>query len=81
MGWSLGGFRLMLQSSAFDSVALDPFAFQQDSLASAEVDVARGRPRFCKVRRTGKCRFEGLLGDNFPIYFELKIFLRSLWSG
>jgi hypothetical protein len=31
----------MLQSSLFDGVAFDPFAFQQDGLASAEVDVGR----------------------------------------
>jgi hypothetical protein len=31
----------MLQSSLFDGVSFDPFAFQQDSLASAEVDVGR----------------------------------------
>jgi hypothetical protein len=40
-GWSLGGFRVMLQSSLFDSVAFDPFAFQQDGLASVEVDIGR----------------------------------------
>ena len=34
---SLGGFQLMLQSSQFDSVAFDPFSFQKDGLASAEV--------------------------------------------
>jgi len=38
---SLGGFQLMLQSSQFDSVAFDPFSFQKDGLASAEVDVGR----------------------------------------
>ena len=31
----------MLQSSQFDSVAFDPFSFQKDGLASAEVDVGR----------------------------------------
>jgi hypothetical protein len=31
----------MLQSSLFDGVAFDPFAFQQDSLSSAEVDGIR----------------------------------------
>ena len=40
-GWSLGDFRVMLQSSLFDGVAFDPFAFQQDGLASVEVDVGR----------------------------------------
>ena len=29
----------MLQSSQFDGVAFDPFSFQKDGLASAEVDV------------------------------------------
>ena len=38
---SLGGFQLMLQSSQFDGVAFDPFSFQKDGLASAEVDVGR----------------------------------------
>ena len=28
-GWSLGGFRLVLQSSLFDGVAFDPFSFQK----------------------------------------------------
>jgi hypothetical protein len=28
-----------VQSSLFDGVAFDPFAFQQDGLASVEVDV------------------------------------------
>jgi MFS family permease len=32
---------MMLQSSLFDVVAFDPFAFQQNGLASAEVDVGR----------------------------------------
>ena len=41
-GWSLGGFRLVLQSSLFDGVAFDPFSFQKDGLAAAEVDVGRG---------------------------------------
>ena len=31
----------MLQSSLFDGVAFDPFAFQQEGMASAEVDVGR----------------------------------------
>jgi len=31
----------MLQSSLFDGVAFDPFSFQEDGLASAEVDVSR----------------------------------------
>ena len=31
----------MLQSSLFDGVAFDPFSFQKDGLASAEVDVGR----------------------------------------
>src|SRR6516225_1595003 len=39
LGLSLGGFQLMLQSSLFDGVAFDPFSFQEDGLASAEVDV------------------------------------------
>jgi len=39
LGLRLGGFQLMLQSSQFDGVAFDPFSFQKDGLASAEVDV------------------------------------------
>ena len=35
--WSLGGFRVVFQSSLFDGVAFDPFSFQEDGLASAEV--------------------------------------------
>jgi hypothetical protein len=35
--WSLGGFRVVFQSSLFDGVAFDPFSFQDDGLASAEV--------------------------------------------
>ena len=31
----------MLQSSQFDGVAFDPFSFQKDGSASAEVDVGR----------------------------------------
>ena len=38
-GWSLGGFQLVLQSSLFDGVGFDPFSFEEDGLASAEVDV------------------------------------------
>ena len=41
LGLRLGGFQLMLQSSQFDGVAFDPFSFQKDGLASAEVDVGR----------------------------------------
>ena len=33
----------MLQSSLFDGVAFDPFSFEEDGLASAEVDVGRGQ--------------------------------------
>jgi hypothetical protein len=40
-GWSLGGFRVVFQSSLFDGVAFDSFSFQEDGLASAEVDVGR----------------------------------------
>ena len=40
-GWSLGGFQLVLQSSLFDGVGFDPFSFEEDGLASAEVDVGR----------------------------------------
>jgi hypothetical protein len=43
LDWSLGGFQPVLQSSLFDGVAFDPFPFQEDGLASAEVDV--GRPQ------------------------------------
>ena len=41
LGLSLGCFQLMLQSSLFDGVAFDPFSFQEDGSASAEVDVGR----------------------------------------
>jgi hypothetical protein len=41
-GWSLGGFRVVFQSSLIDGVAFDPFSFQKDGLAAAEVDVGRG---------------------------------------
>ena len=41
LGLRLGNFQLMLQSSQFDGVAFDPFSFQKDGLASAEVDVGR----------------------------------------
>jgi hypothetical protein len=37
----LGGFQLMFQSSLSDGVAFDPFSFQKDGSASAEVDVGR----------------------------------------
>ena len=40
-GLRLGSFQPMLQSSQFDGVAFDPFSFQKDGLASAEVDVGR----------------------------------------
>jgi hypothetical protein len=30
LGWRLGGFQLMLQSSLSDGVAFDPFSFQKD---------------------------------------------------
>jgi hypothetical protein len=32
---------VVLQSSSFDGVALDPFALKQDGLAASEVDVGR----------------------------------------
>ena len=38
-GWSLSGFRVVLQSSLLDGVAFDPFSFQEDGPVSAEVDV------------------------------------------
>ena len=41
LGLSLGGFQLMFQSSLSDGVAFDPFSFQKDGSASAEVDVSR----------------------------------------
>ena len=41
LGLRLGSFQPMLQSSQFDGVAFDPFSFQKDGLASAEVDVGR----------------------------------------
>jgi hypothetical protein len=42
-GFSLGGFALVLQSSSFDGVALDPFTLKQDGLAASEVDIGRGQ--------------------------------------
>ena len=41
LGLRLGGFQLMFQSSLSDGVAFDPFSFQKDGSASAEVDVGR----------------------------------------
>ena len=38
-GWSLSGFRVVLQSSLLDGVAFDAFSFQEDGPVSAEVDV------------------------------------------
>ena len=38
LGLRLGGFQLMFQSSLSDGVAFDPFSFQKDGSASAEVD-------------------------------------------
>ena len=38
-GWSLSGFRMVLQSSLLDGVAFDPFSFHEDGPVSAEVDV------------------------------------------
>jgi hypothetical protein len=37
----LCGVAAVLQASGFDSVAFDPFSFQQDGLAAPEVDVSR----------------------------------------
>ena len=39
----LCGLAAMLQASGFDGVAFDPFSFQQDGLATSEVDVGRGQ--------------------------------------
>jgi len=36
-----GSVQLMFQSSLSDGVAFDPFSFQKDGSASAEVDVGR----------------------------------------
>ena len=33
----------MLQASLFEGVAFDPFSFQEDGSASAEIDVGRGQ--------------------------------------
>ena len=44
LGLRLGCFQLMLQSSQFDGVAFDPFSFQKDGLASAEVLQSFERP-------------------------------------
>jgi hypothetical protein len=38
-GWSLSGFRVVLQSSLLEGVAFDPFSLQEDGPVSAEVDV------------------------------------------
>jgi hypothetical protein len=38
-GWSLSGFRVVLQSSLLDGVAFDPFSLQEDGPVFAEVDV------------------------------------------
>ena len=49
LGLRLGGFQLMFQSSLSDGVAFDPFSFQKDGSASAEVDVGR-----CQMARQQK---------------------------
>ena len=35
--------QLMLQATVCDCLALDPFAFEEDSLGTPEVDVSRGK--------------------------------------
>ena len=37
----LCGLAAVLQASGFDSVAFDPFSFQQDGLTTPEVDISR----------------------------------------
>lgn len=39
LGLRLGGLEVMLQASLLDGLALDPFAFGEDGLSAAEVDV------------------------------------------
>ena len=43
LGLMLCGLVAMWQASGSDSVAFDPFSFQQDGLAVPEVDVGRDR--------------------------------------
>ena len=35
--------QLMLQAASWDCLALDPFAFEEDSVSKPEVDVSRGK--------------------------------------
>ena len=42
LGLMLCGLAAMLQASGYDGVAFDPFSFQQDGLATPEVDVGWG---------------------------------------
>ena len=41
LGLMLCGLAAVLQASGFDSVAFDPFSFQQDGLTTPEVDISR----------------------------------------
>jgi hypothetical protein len=38
----LSGFAAVYQASALDGLSFDPFSFQQDGVATAEVYVGRG---------------------------------------
>jgi hypothetical protein len=44
----LCGFTAVMQASGFECLVFDPFSFQQNGLASAEVDIRglMGRPKF-----------------------------------
>ena len=37
-----GGCRRVVQASALDGLSFDPFSFQQDGVASSEVDIGGG---------------------------------------
>jgi hypothetical protein len=39
----LGGDLAVVQASVLDGVSFDPFSFQEDGLATSEVDVGRGQ--------------------------------------
>jgi hypothetical protein len=42
MGWRLSRFALVQQAASLDGLAHDAFAFEQDGLSSAEMDIGRG---------------------------------------
>ena len=57
-GWSLGGFRVMLQSSLFDVVAFDPFAFFRRGTVFLQSGHGKRHVYFaaCSARVTGQWR-------------------------